>query len=743
MQSGELSELSELSELALPSAIKAHPRLAQWLGLGDDGTVRAFSGKVDLGQGISHALRLIVAEELRVEPSRVVMVPADTRHSPDEGVTSGSLSVQQSGAALRWAAAQLRERCRAVFAQRCGVSVERVALERGEFVVNDGVVRTRYHELVDAALLDAPIDSRSSQATSSVSSSSATTVQPSPRPDIAAKVFGEFRYIHDLVLPGMLFGQVFRPNTLTAAIDEAGAARLLGELDRLEDVVGTLRDGLLIGVLATGERALARAADRVERQAADGGIWTGSADVPAPDQQVAWLKSQPIETTVVHEHRLKQPGIDASPPLRRFQAEYSRPWLQHASIGLSCAIAQWSADGAALEVRSHSQGIFNLRRDLALAFGLETACVSVAHVEAAGCYGHNGADDVAFDAAWLARMVPGRAVRVQWSRQAELAHAPLAPAMAVAVQAAVDPHGLLVTWTQQVWSQGHGTRPGRGTTPALLGAWQTAAPAPIPLAVNAVTSAGGGAERNAVPPYRVDEVRVLSHRVLRMPLRVSAMRSLGAHVNVFAAESMVDEIAAALEVDPLSFRLAQLRGAADERAVAVLEEVARISGWAVARASGLAEGVGRGIAFARYKGSGAWCAVVIELEVHRAVALRRIWIAADVGAVVHPDGVCNQLEGGAAQAASWTLTESATLDRGGVQSHDWATYPIFRFQDVPSVQVQLLDRPHCPSLGAGECTAGPVAAAIANAVHSATGLRMRSMPFTPERLMQCAQAQSE
>ena len=736
MQSGDLSAQ------APPSAIQAHPRLGQWLGLGEDGTVRAYSGKVDLGQGITHALRLIVAAELGVGPACVVLVPADTRHSPDEGVTSGSLSVQQSGAALRWAAAQLRERCRAALAQRGGVAVERVGLMHGEFVVDDGAVRAGYHELADAVLLDAPINSWSPP-TALLSNGSGTVAQPSPRPDIAAKVYGEFRYIHDLVLPGMLFGQVFRPNTLTAELDEAGAARLLDQLDRLEGVVGTLRDGLLIGVLATGEGALVRAADRVERQAANGGVWTGTVEVPAPDEHVAWLKAQPIETTVVLERRPEPPGAAASQSLRRFHAEYSRPWLQHASIGLSCAIAQWSAVSAALEVRSHSQGIFNLRRDLALAFGLEPERVSVAHVEAAGCYGHNGGDDVAFDAAWLARLAPGRPVRVQWSRRAELAHAPLAPAMAVAVEAAVDPHGQLVSWSQQVWSQGHGTRPGRGATPALLGAWQTAAPAPIPLAVNAAASAGGGAERNAVPPYSIAEVHVVSHRVLRMPLRVSAMRSLGAHANVFAAESLVDEIAVALDVDPLAFRLAHLQDAEHERAVAVLEEVARISEWAAGRKSGFGEGVGRGIAFARYKGTGAWCAVVVELEVHRAVALRQIWIAADVGAVVHPDGVRNQLEGGAVQAASWTLMESAAFDPGGVRSNDWTSYPIFRFQDVPPVQVQLVDRPRCPSLGAGECTAGPVAAAIANAVHAATGVRMRSMPFTPDRLMQCAQMQGD
>jgi CO/xanthine dehydrogenase Mo-binding subunit len=306
--------------------------------------------------------------------------------------------------------------------------------------------------------------------------------------------------------------------------------------------------------------------------------------------------------------------------------------------------------------------------------------------------------------------------------------------MAVEVEAAVDAEGRLVAWKQDVFSQGHGTRPGRGATPALLGAWQTAQPAPVTMPVNQPPATGGGSDRNAVPPYATPRLHVANHRVLSMPLRVSAMRALGAHVNVLAAESMMDEIAQALGRDPLDYRLAHLQ---DERARAVLQEAARMAGWGTKAPR--TEGVGRGLGFARYKNTGAFCAVVAEVEVQERARVRKLWIAADLGLVVHPDGARNQIEGGAVQAASWTLCEASDLGPEGVRSEDWSSYPILRFSDVPQVEVALIDRPDSPSLGAGECSAGPTAAAISNAIHDALGIRLRTMPFTPDNLLRAAQ----
>jgi nicotinate dehydrogenase subunit B len=720
---------------AVPDNLKNHPRLGQWLGIGRDGRIDAFSGKVDIGQGISHALRLLVAEELHVAPEHVHMVKPTTLVSPDEAVTSGSLSIQHSGTSLRYAAAHLREVCRARFAAQAGVAIDAVALADGVFAA--GGARATYADLVDATMLAGHVESEHLAERNG---------QPSAlgrlgRSDVELKVFGEFEYINDLVLPRMAYGAVFRPKALQAPLDEAAWEQLAPQLTAMEGVVKVVRDGMLVGVLAEAEHVLDKAAKRVEKAAlwvsapspSGGGLGWGQSTVPSNAELSTWLKSQPLDTTTILE---RQPPSPAHPPARTFRAEYGRAYLLHASIGLCCAIAHWR--GAQLQVWSHSQGIFNLRRDLALAFGLPVDSVTVCHADGAGCYGHNGADDVAFDAAWLARHADGRPVRLQWTRQQEMANSPMGCAMTVELEAAVDDDGNLVSWRQEVWSQGHGTRPGRGKTPTLLGAWQTAEPFPVAMAVNQPPHTGGGSDRNAVPPYEVPQALVVNHRVVAMPLRVSALRSLGAHVNVLAVESMMDEIARSVDRDPLEYRLAHLE---DGRAQAVLREVARIAGWG-ARAH-REEGFGRGIGYARYKNTSAYCAVVVDLVMEDEVRLQKIYIAADLGLVVHPDGAINQIEGGAIQAASWTLREAVDIGPEGIRSDDWESYPIFSFGDVPPVEVSLIDRPDLPSLGAGECSAGPTAAAIANAIHDALGVRMRRMPFTADALMDAAQNQQQ
>lgn len=722
----------------MPESLRAHPLLRQWLAVQADGRVQAFSGKVDIGQGISHALRLIVAEELRLPPMQIDMVPASTHHSPDEAVTSGSLSVQHSGAALRCAAAHLREGCRAAMAQRCGVGLDAVRCEGGLFTVHGQTWRAGYSELVSQALLDSAVDpAQATSAQARLDGADPVAAQPAGRPDVAAKVFGEFEYIHDRVLPGMCHGLVLRPATLMAEAVEDELQALQHELQAQPGVLRVHRDGLLLGVLAETEHLLTQIAHRFEQGLAQGRYWRCQAEVPDPENLPAWLQAQPLDTTVVVDVPASE-GRD--PPVQRLSAQYHRPFLQHASIGLCCALAQWQADGVQLEVWSHSQGIYNLRRDLALAFGLAPAQVQVTHAEGAGCYGHNGADDVAFDAAWLARLAPGRPVRVQWTRQAELGHAPLAPAMAVRIEVGIGAEGRIVEWTQTVWSQGHGSRPGRGQTPALLGAWQTASPQPVTMAVNAAMAVGGGSERNAQPPYEIPAMRVLNHRVLNMPFRVSAMRALGAPANVFAAESFMDELAARQGVDPLAYRLAHLQGPANARAAAVLRRVTDMAGWNATHPSVRPEGWGRGLAYARYKNTGAYCAVVAEVLAEERVRLLRLWIAADLGRVVDPDGAINQLEGGALQAASWALCETAQLSPQGIASNDWTRYPILKFSDMPPVDVGLMPMQDQPSLGAGECSSGPTCAAIANAIHDALGVRLHAMPFTPEQVLKALDA---
>jgi len=422
----------------------------------------------------------------------------------------------------------------------------------------------------------------------------------------------------------------------------------------------------------------------------------------------------------------RTPANAALAPARTLEATFTRPYIAHASLAPSCALARW--DGERVHVWSHTQGIFNLRADLAIALSLPPEAVVVEHREGAGCYGHNGADDVALDAALLARAVLGHPVRVSWSREDELAWSPFGPAMAVDVAVDLDAGGEVLAWRADVWSNGHSLRPGRAATPTLLAAAHRADAAPPIVAINMPLATGGGSDRNATPAYDFPAIEVANHRVLAMPLRTSALRSLGAFANVFAIESMVDDIARARGEDAVAWRLRHL---ADPRARAVIEAVAARAPWAGWQSR---EGFGRGFGFARYKGNGAYCAVAVEVELTHTVRVKRLAIAADVGLAVNPDGVANQLEGGAIQAVSWTLKEVVRFDRTRVTSERWESYPILRFSEVPAVETIVLQQRDQPSMGAGEAAMGPTAAAIGNAIFDAVGVRVRDLPLTAERI---------
>ena len=450
-----------------------------------------------------------------------------------------------------------------------------------------------------------------------------------------------------------------------------------------------------------------------------------------------FLREQPSEVSVVGEKGITVARMPA-PGLRTFSESYSRPFLAHASIGPSCAVARFdqNANGNTLEVWSHTQGVYNLRADLALLLDMPADTITVHHVEGAGCYGHNGADDVAADAALLARAVPKVPVQVVWSREDELGCAPFGPAMAVALRAELGADGRIASWQHEVWSNGHGLRPGRGKSPVLLAGTLLAKPFERQVSVNAPLAAGGGAERNAVPLYDFAQWKATSHRLLTMPVRSSALRSLGAHCNVFAVESFMDEIAQVACVDPLDFRLLHL---ADTRARDVLQAAAQRAAWPD-RHHTMPEGHGMGLAVTRYKNTGAYCAVVARVDASRDLRVTDLWIAVDVGRAINPDGVVNQIEGGAIQTVSWVLKEAVQFDATRITSNTWADYPILKFSEVPQVAVQILDRPDQKSVGAGEATHGPVAAAIANALFNALGVRVRDMPLTPDRVRQAALA---
>jgi CO/xanthine dehydrogenase Mo-binding subunit len=393
----------------------------------------------------------------------------------------------------------------------------------------------------------------------------------------------------------------------------------------------------------------------------------------------------------------------------------------------SCAIARWQDGG--VHIWTHSQGVYNLRDDLALVLSLPVERIVVQHMEGAGCYGHNGADDVALDAVLLARAAPGRPVRIQWSREDELAWAPVGAAQAVDLEADLDEKGEIVAWRHDVWGNGHVARPGRAKTPRLLAALHLAKPFPPFVSIDPPLAGGGGLQRNAIPLYDFPSTRITGHRLQTMPIRTSALRTLGAFANVFAIESFMDELAAERGEDPLAFRLRHL---SDPRARAVLETAAKRANWNGWKRR---EGKGRGLGFARYKNAGAYCAVVAEVEGDADIRVRRLVVAADVGEVVNPDGVANQFEGGAVQAVSWTLKEAVRFDRERITSNTWETYPILRFSEVPAVEVEIIARPDQKSLGAGEAAHAPTAAAIGNALYDALGVRVRDLPITRERIV--------
>lgn len=680
----------------LPGSLHTNRRLSTWLTFHADGRVCIHPGKVELGQGILTALAQIAAEELDVALARIIVAPTITGRSPNEAVTSGSLSIQEGGMALRHACADARALCLSVASQASGVPLEALRVENGVFLAPDGAVGS-YAGFAERDLLDTEA---SPDARPKTPAERRVTGASAPRLDLPAKLFGEARFLHDLRFAGMLHARMIRP--------PAPGARLL------QAPAGALRDGDVLAVLAHTEAEAERLAERATRDAR----WSDGTGLPV--DWPAWLAEAPGEASVVAEHGT------ATLAARGITRRFFRPFLAHGSVGTCCAIAAF--DGTTMRVWSHTQGPYNLRADLALALKLPPDSIIVEHVEGAGCYGHNGADDVALDAAICARLSPGAPIRVLWSRAEELAQAPHSPAMLVEIEAGLDAANNLAGWRVDVRSNGHSGRPGRGAVPVLLAAPLMAGGVPVPPSINPPLAGGGGAQRNMVPLYRVPALRATMMRLTQMPIRSSALRGLGALIHVWAIESVMDELAAIAGEDSLAFRL---RHCDDPRAAHALNEAARMAGWGRA----LPEGEGLGIAIARYKNSGAWCAVAAHVRAEERVRCVALHIAADLGEVINPDGAVNQIEGAAIHGVSVALHETARTDGTRITSDSWEAYPVLRFRDVPRVTVNLIARPEAPPLGAGEASMAPTIAAIAGGIHRALGVRPHRLPFTPENLL--------
>jgi nicotinate dehydrogenase subunit B len=693
----------------LPADLAANPVLARWLDFSRDGEVTIRTGKVEYGQGIWTALAQIAAEELQVALARVRVAPVSTSTSPNEGVTAGSLSVEDSGSALRQACAQARDLLLDAAAAGLGVAHAQLAVADGQIRAADRPTGLSYWTLAQPGMLDRPADD---PVPSRPPDGWSVAGRSAPRLDIPDKVTGRPRFLHDLVLPGMAYGRAVRP--------PARAAELTGlaDLDLGPESV-LVRDGSFLGVVAPTDRAARRAAGQVARAAQ----WQTTPSLPDARDLRGFLLSAPSEDQSVADQPVGDAGGVAA---RMLTAEFTRPFLAHASVAPSCAIARW--DAGSVTVWCHSQGIFLLRDAIAAGLGLQAGRVTVHYVEGAGVYGQNGADDVAMDAVLLARAVPGQAVRVQWTREDEMCWSPLGSTMLARLSAGLDAGGRIVTWQQDVWSNGFMGRPTMGGDPRLLALTHLAGGRPMPAAPDLQPANWMGASRNAVPGYDIRGVAVTRHRLLDMPIRTSSLRSLGAHLNVFAIESFIDELAGAAGTDPVAFRLAHL---SDPRARQVLTQAAAMAGWDTRARR---DGTGYGAGVARYSGIAGYCAAVAEVEAGTDIAVRRLWLAVDVGRVINPDGVISQVEGGAVQSASWTLREQVRFDRYQITSAGWDSYPILRFTQTPEVMVRVMDAPGEAEVGAGEVAQGPVAGAIGNAVADAVGVRVRDLPLTRERI---------
>jgi CO/xanthine dehydrogenase Mo-binding subunit len=695
----------------LPGNLKTTPMLDAWIRLDESGKLTVFTGKAELGTGVRTAFIQIAAEELDVAPNAVHLITADTGRTPNEGYTAGSHSLSDSGTAILNAAAQVRGLLVESAAARLRVPAATLQAVNGVIKAPDGRQLT-YGQAVAGLDLH-----RAAQPVSPLKDPRTHTVlgQPMPRIDIPGKVTGGPSYVQDMRLPGMVHARVVRQPSRGARLIKAD----LDGVRAMPGVIEVVRDGNYLAVVAQDEWQAVQAMRALSASAQ----WEETAVLPDPAAIHDYLKTAPSRLIDVADQ-----SAAAAPAVQTVKARFTKPYLTHGSIGPSCAVAH--LDGGMMTVWTHTQGVFPLRKGLAEMLSMPQEKVRCIHVEGSGCYGHNGADDVAADAALIARAVPGRPVRVQWMRDQEHTWEPSGPAMVTEVQASLDAKGNIVDWQYEVWSNSHNMRIANAgrlmPTWALAQPFTPAPPVPIPMP-------DGGGDRNSIPLYAIPNAKVRYHFIEAMPLRVSAMRSLGAFLNVFSIESFMDELAAAAKADPVEFRLRHMQ---DARARDVIKLAADRFGWDPRRKRQPGRGVG--FSFARYKNSMAYLAIAMDLSVDRdsgQVHIHRAVAAIDTGQIVNPDGVRNQVEGGIIQSASWALYEQLRFDKRRVTTFDWSTYPILRFSNVPErIDVHLIDRPGAPFLGAGEASQGPAAAAVANALADATGMRLRNMPLAGPHL---------
>ena len=679
-----------------------------FLAVHSDGAITVYSGKVDLGTGFRIAVRQMVAEELDMPVERIALIEGDTALTPDQGPTAGSTGIQRGGVQIRQAAATARQALLRLAAEWLKAPPEALAIENGVIHAKSGGKRVKFGDLIGGKQFALKLDAK---APLKEPTTYAVVGKPLPRPDLPAKLTGRHTYMHDFKLAGMLHGRVIHPPAIGAkleSVDEASISGIPG--------VKVVRIESFLGVVAEDEWAAVRAARELKAS------WSGGGGLPGSDA----LQRAMRESAVAHDETIVNRGdagqvLDAA--AKKLSATYYWPPQSHASMGPSCAVADVRADAAT--IWTSSQATHKYRPHFAKVLGLPPETVRLVYLDGAGCYGMNGHEDAAADAAILSRAA-GKPVRVQWMREDEHGWDPKGPPQLLELSASLDESGKIAAWSAEMWIP-EATK-GLPNIPLLS---PTAAGLPQPQGIGT-----GLISQNADPSYGVPNVRVVAHWLKDTPLRPSNLRAPGKIANTFAVESLVDELALAAGADPLAFRL---QGIDDPRGIAVLKRVGAIMKWAPRSGAGTGTGRGRGIAYIHYKHSENYVAMGMEVAVDRgsgAVRVTRVVCAHDCGLVINSNAVKNQVEGGILQTISRALYEEVAFDSNRVTSVDWASYPILKFPEVPEVIVELIDHPELPPVGAGEAATAPVAAALANAIYDAVGVRLRQVPMTPERVKQ-------
>jgi nicotinate dehydrogenase subunit B len=721
-------------------------QLDAWIAIGADGNVTAYTGKCELGHGLFTAQTQLIAEELSVPFERVKLLQCDTAMTPDQGTTSGAQShpTNFNQANLALAGATAREALLQRASSQLGVAVDQLVAKDGVISAKaDSSKRVSYGQLVGGRKFNAELN----RAAKRKNPSEWTVLgKPIPRLEIPAMATGQFEYVHNVRLPGMLHGRVVRPPTVgatVASVDESSVAGMPG-------LVKVVVKKNFVGVVAEKPWQAIQAAGKLKV------TWTPGPGLPAHSTFHDYLRSQTARDTFA----VNSKDVDAklASAAKVVKATYLYPYQMHASFATACAVAD--VQGSKATLWSATQAVYPMKNSVAMVLGIPAEGVRVVFRMASGCYGCNGADTVSYDAALLSQAV-GKPVRVQLTRQDEMAWENYGLAYVIDQRVALDAGGSIVAWDHESWAPNLGARPGDNApgnvvTGFLVG-FQPNVPAPRTPAPDPTNY---GNNSNAVPSYvtgcvgancggtgKIQSQRVLTHDV-KSPFFTGPLRAPARLQNTFAHESFIDEIAASVKADPVEYRLRHL---ADPRLVEVVKSAAKTANWEARpsprpgnRRTGIV--AGRGISCVLYEGDNGYCSVVAEVEVNQdtgAINVKRFVIANDCGPISNPDGLRNQLEGGALHGMSRTLLEEVTWDDRKVTSIDWRTYrPLYVGADVPTIETVLINRPDAKAMGAGETAVTVIAAAIANAVYDATGARIRQIPLTPERVKAALAARS-